>query len=222
MWDWCMEKNIKIFYHVYLINNYKDIITEQLTDIFHSELYKSCQEFHIGIVGREEEKKWIINLVETYSKIELYFFDNGDEKNTLRLISLKSKPNDYIFYFHTKGITHIGDTPQHLWRKLLNYKTINEWKKCISELDNYDCVGPLYRENTFLGYFPHFSGGFWWSKHEHIVTLDNSYLDENYTHKRMGAEFWIGSNPNSKMKCLHTFSEEPSIKEYTIKDYINE
>jgi hypothetical protein len=38
----------------------------------------------------------------------------------------------------------------------------------------------------------------------------------------MGAEFWIGSNPNSKMKCLHTFDGEPSIKEYTIKDYINE
>jgi hypothetical protein len=222
MWDWSMEKNIKIFYHAYLINNYKDIITEQLTNIFYSELYKNCQEFHIGIVGGEEAKKWIINLVEKYSKIKLYFFDNGDEKNTLNLIPLLSRPNDYILYLHTKGITHIDEIPQHLWRKLLNYKTINEWKKCIEILDNCDCVGPLYREDTYLGYFPHFSGGFWWSKYEYITTLDNSYLDENYIHKRMGAEFWIGSNPNSKMKCLYTFDGEPSIKEYTIKDYINE
>jgi hypothetical protein len=217
-----MEKNVKIFYHAYLINDYKSIITEQLTNILYSGLYKSCEIIHMGIVGAEEDKQWIINLVEKYSKIKLYFFDNGDEKNTLRLIPLLSESNDYILYLHTKGITHIGETPQHLWRKLLNYKTINEWKKCIEILDNYDCVGPLYREDTYLGYFPHFSGGFWWSKYEYITTLDNSYLDENYIHKRMGAEFWIGSNPNSKMKCLYAFDGEPSIKEYTIKDYINE
>jgi len=216
-----MEKNIKLFYHAYLINNYKDIITEQLTNVFYSELYKNCQEFHIGIVGGEEEKKWIINLVEKYSKIELHFFDNGDEKNTLRLIPLKSKPNDYILYFHTKGITHNSIT-HNLWRRLIEYKTINEWKKCIEILNEYDCVGPLYRENTFLGYFPHFSGGYWWSKYEHIITLNNSYLSEDYLHKRMGAEFWIGSNPNSKMKCIHTFDGEPPVKEYIIKDYINE
>lgn len=216
-----MEKNLKLFYHVYLINNYKDIITEQLTNVFYSELYKNCQEFHIGVVGGEEEKKWIINLVEKYSKIELHFFDNGDEKSTLRLISLKSKPNDYILYFHTKGITH-NSTAHNLWRRLIEYKTINEWKKCIEILNEYDCVGPLYRENTFLGYFPHFSGAFWWSKYEYIITLNHSYLDDDYIHKRMGAEFWIGSNLNSKMKCIHTFNGEPGIKEYTIKDYINE
>jgi hypothetical protein len=216
-----MEKNIKIFYHTYLINSYKDIITEQLTNIFYSELYKNCQEFYIGVVGGEEEKKWITNLVEKYSKIKLHFFDNGDEKDTLKLISLKSKPDDYILYFHTKGITHSSIT-QNLWRRLIEYKTINEWKKCVEILNEYDCVGPLYRENTFLGYFPHFSGGFWWSKYEYIITLDNSYLSEDYLHKRMGAEFWIGSNSNSKMKCIYTFNEEPSVKEYTIKDYINE
>jgi hypothetical protein len=214
-----MEKNIKIFYHVYLINNYKDIITEQLTNIFYSELYKNCQEFYIGVVGGEEEKKWITNLVEKYSKIELHFFDNGDEKDTLKLIPLKSKPNDYILYFHTKGITHTSIF-FHLWRKLIGYKTINEWKKCIKELNEFNCVGPLYREDTFLGYFPHYSGGFWWATYEHIINLNYSYLEENYIHGRMGAEFWIGSNPNAKMKCIHKFNDEST--EYTIKDYINE
>jgi len=221
MWNWYMEKDIKLFYHAYLINNYKDIITEQLTNIFNSGLYKYCQEFHIGIVGGEEEKKWIINLVGKYSKIKLHFFDNGDEKHTLRLIPLIIKPNDYVLYFHTKGITH-NSISQNLWRRLVQYKVIYEWKKCIEILHEYDSVGPLYREDTFLGYFPHFSGNFWWSKYKHIMSLDNSYLDENYIHKRMGAEFWIGSNPNAKLKCIHTFVAEADIKEYTINEYIYE
>jgi hypothetical protein len=218
-----MEKNIKLFYHTYLINNYKDIIAEQLTNVFYSNLYKNCQEFHIGVVGREEEKKWILNLVKEYSKIKIHFFDNGDEKDTLKLILSLTQPKDYILYFHTKGITR-NSISYSSWRRLMEYKVINEWNKCIEEIDKgYDCVGPLYREDTFLGYFPHFSGGFWWTKHEHILTLNHSYLDENYIHKRMGAEFWIGSNPNSKKKCLYTLVKgtEPN-QEYTIKDYINE
>jgi hypothetical protein len=217
-----MEKNIKIFYHAYLINDYKSIVTEQLTNILYSGLYKSCKTIHIGVVGTEASKQWIVNLVEKYSKIKLYFFDNGDETNTLKLIPLVCEPNDYILYLHTKGITHYNDVNQLLWRKLLNYKTINEWKDCINELDSNDCAGSLYREDTYLGWFPHFSGNFWWSKYEHIITLDNSYLDENYVHGRMGAEFWIGSNPNSKMKCIHAFDGEPGDKEFNIKDYINE
>jgi hypothetical protein len=217
-----MEKNIKIYYHTYLINDYKDVVTDQLTSIFYSGLYENCHEFYIGVVGSEEEKKWITNLVEKYSKIKLHFFDNGDEKDTLKLILSTSEPNDYILYFHTKGITHYNHITINLWRRLLKYKVIHEWKKCIEMLHEYDCVGPLYREDTFIGYFPHFSGNFWWAKYDHLITLDNLYLNENYVHGRFGAEFWIGSNPDAKMKCLHTFSGEPFIKEYTIKEYINE
>jgi len=218
-----MEKNIKIFYHIYLINDYKNIVTEQLTHIFFSRLYQECQKLYMCVIGNSNEKDWIVNVIKNYSKIELYYFNDGDETDTLKLIPLLSEPNDYILYLHTKGITHINEVPQHLWRRLISYKTINEWEKCIYELNDYDCVGPLYRENTYLGYFPHFSGGFWWSKYEHIITLDNSYLDKNYIHKRMGAEFWIGSNPNSKMKCIYNydFHQEPFSKEFTIKDYIN-
>jgi len=49
------------------------------------------------------------------------------------------------------------------------------------------------------------------------------HIKENYVHKRMGAEFWIGSNPSSKMKCIYNydFHQEPFSKEFTIKDYIN-
>ena len=213
-----MEKNIKIFYHVYLINNYQNIISEQLKIIHSSELYNECKNIYIGVVGGEEERKWLIELTRDYSKIEFHFFDNGDEKNTLRLIPILSHSEDYILYFHTKGVTKEPATCES-WRELLNYKVIYEWKKCVEELDKgNDCVGPLYREETIWGYFPHFSGNFWWAKFKHILTLDNSYLNENYIHGRMGAEFWIGSNPSAKMKCIYKFDSEPYYKKYNINE----
>jgi len=219
-----MEKNIKIFYHAYLINDYKELVIEQLTNVFYSGLYKKCQHLYIGVVAQEAEKSWIIDITKKYSKIKLHFFDGGDEKQTLNLIRDLIEPEDYILYFHTKGITH-KETSQNLWRKLMEYKTINEWRLRIKELDSgYDCVGPLYRENTYLGYHPHFSGGFWWTKYDHILTLQHSYLDKDYIHGRMGAEFWIGSNHNFKKKCVHKLVEgtEPFLQNYTIKDYIHE
>lgn len=219
-----MEKNIKIFYHAYLINDYVSVVTEQLTHILCSQLYNKCQKFYIGVVGGEIEKKWITDVVKKYSKIELYYFDNGDEKDTLKLITPLAQYNDLILYIHTKGITHIDNICQQQWRRLLNYKTITQWKQCLDNLDTYDCVGALYRENTYLGYYPHFSGNFWWANYDYILSLNSVYLDKNYIHDRMGAEFWIGSNPNAKMKCLYNydFRQEPFIKQFDVNEYINE
>lgn len=220
-----MEKNIKIFYHTYLINDYISVVTEQLTHIICSKLYDKCQKIYIGVVGDEISKKWITDIVKNYSKIELHYFDNGDEKDTLNLITPLGQSNDSILYIHTKGITHTNTDYicQQQWRRLLNYKNIIEWKKCLNDLNTYDCVGALYREDTWVGYHPHFSGNFWWANYDYILTLNPFYLDKNYTHHRMGAEFWIGSNINAKFKCSYNydFQQEPSVKQFNINEYIN-
>jgi hypothetical protein len=146
-----------------------------------------------------------------------------EEKDTLKLILETIKENDYVCYLHTKGVTK----PTYnniLWRRLLEHNTIIQWEKCVNILnDGYDCVGSLYREDTFLGVYPHFSGTYWWATYNHIMSLDHSYLESTHPLGRFGGEFWIGSKKGSKNYCLFNFDGiEPYGAEYLIPNYIKE
>jgi hypothetical protein len=215
-----------IFYHAYLVGDYKLLIQEQIANMFNSGLYKASEKIFMGIAGGDSDAQyWVLNLIKDYKKIQPYIHPtNNEEKDTLKLILKNIKENDYICYFHTKSVTkpHYNNI---LWRRLVEYHTINQWKNCIDILDKgYDCVGSLYREDTFLGFHPHFSGGYWWTTYNHIVSLDHSYLDSNHSLGRFGAEFWIGSKHGSKNYCTFDFEEgtEPYNEEYLISNYIKE
>jgi hypothetical protein len=220
-----MEKKLKIFYHTYLVNNFKELIQEQLINVFASSLYERCSVIYLGISSTNEENtQWLLNLVKDYSKIiPIVHPPNTDEKYTQRLILKHANEDNYICYFHTKGVTKNHLYNVTLWRKLMDYHNIIQWKQCVDVLDQgYDCVGPLYREDTYLGFYPHFSGGYWWATYNHIMSLDSSYINDNHPLGRMGAEFWIGSNHNSKNYSNFVFEEgiEPYGKEYLISNYI--
>jgi hypothetical protein len=220
-----MEKNLKIFYHTYLINNFKELIQEQLTNVLVSGLYKACNSIYLGITsGDKHNINWVLDLVKHYPKIiPIIHSGNSDEKDTQRLILKNCNENDYICYFHTKGVTRQNLYTFTLWRRLMDYHNITQWKECVNVLDQgYDCVGPLYREDTYMGFFPHFSGGYWWATHNHIMSLDSSYINNDHHLGRMGAEFWIGSNYNSKNYSNFIFEEgiEPYGQEYLISRFI--
>jgi hypothetical protein len=218
-----MEKAIRVFYHIYFSNHYKSVVQSQLTKLFGCGLYDRCDSLFIGATGgSKEDLHWLHNVISNYKKITLVYFDqNLEEKNTLRNILTRSSGNDIILYMHTKGVSRQLDYNIECWRNLIEYKTIHNWKECIKLLDDWDTIGPLYRENTFMGYYPHYSGGFWWANRDYIETLDHKYLNEDHELGRMGAEFWIGSNPESKMYCNYNFDGiEPYIRGYSINEYI--
>jgi len=216
-----MEK--VIFYHVYLSKNYKQLVQEQLTNLFQSKLYNNVSNIFIGVnYVEEKDLHWLQNLISQYPKIQIILHkDNAlEEKNTLRLILEFAKTKDcYICYFHTKGITRATYNTNQ-WRRLMEHYIIYGWENCIIQLESgYDSVGVLYRENTFLGFHPHYSGNYWWTNSKNILTLNSSYLDNNGD--RYGAEFWIGSSHESKIKCLYEFNgTEPYNNEFLINDYI--
>lgn len=215
---------IGIFYHIYQLTYHPNLskeywikmYNEQINALKESDLYHACDFIQLGINGNDP--------VENFSdKIKVAYNNPSDkgESGTLKLIKdfcLKEENQDYkILYFHQKGITRIEGTedvgrrdkdPVHAWRLYMEYFNIHRWMDCVEALSEYDCCGVDYQEDTFLGKFPHFSGNFWWGNASYIKTLDHSYLDDrehmigkmlNYVCK----EFWIGSGPNVKAKCLH-------------------
>lgn len=221
-----MEK-IVIAYHAYLYGDkYMEVILSQLRritcakfnddDTFEKGLFSCCDKLYIGIVDTPDKKpkhgvEWLSNWFNFASskinkkdpRVEVCVYDDNLElRRTLRWVRdyAKDNPDDYILFFHTKGITH--DNPAiNDWRLYMEYFVIDRWKDCIEKLDEgYDCCGVMWNKDTPVGDFPHFSGAFYWAKGSYINTLDHDYIDSAW---RYHMEFWIGSNPNAKVYEFH-------------------
>jgi hypothetical protein len=190
---------------------------EDLMDYEHNILHYA-DKLYIGIVDSENKNprhgvEWLTNWFKNKSskiidgvkndKIEIVVYPtNNEETDTLRWVRdyARDNPGDYVLYFHTKGITQYSEATES-WRLYMQYFVVDRWKDCIAKLEEgFDCCGVMWNKETPLGYWPHFSGNFWWATTDYINTLDHSYLDHPWRYMR---EFWIGSNPNVKACELH-------------------
>lgn len=230
------NKDVILYYHAYLDGNFKMIIQDQLTKIFTSGLYLKLKRLELRCASPSEENYgWLENLVKSFSKINVkrieinkkdYPANYRESKITLQQLSEDAKENDAIFgYIHTKAVFNTGFLMDN-WRLSMDYANIVNWKICLHELEACDAVGPNLRYDTHVGYFPHFSGTYWWTTSNHINTLNDSYLTDlnklnNNNH--LLEEFWIGSNHQAILKssfeCGHN---EPYLTETTINKYIKE
>lgn len=205
------EKDAILYYHAFLVGNFKLVIQDQLTKIFVSGLYKRLSRLELCYSApREEDSEWLQKLVKGYSKIRLYriSIDKGqypegyrESKITFQRLSMDARMNDGIFgYIHTKAVSTTGYF-QDTWRLSMDWSVIDQWNRCMKRLEQgFDAVGPNLRYDTWIGYYPHFSGGFWWSKSEYIRTLDDGYLYD--VHNIFLEEFWIGSNHAGNLSCI--------------------
>jgi hypothetical protein len=176
-----------IFFHVYTINNYQDIVNEFLK--IGQSCINQCDNLFVYIVGDNK----IINLPEKAQVIK--HNNNNCEFDTLEAIRAYciNNPLDNILYCHTKGVTTPGNECIDDWRKYMWYFLLEKYKECLSSLDNCDVCG------VDLVDFPvkHYSGNCWWAKANYINKL--SKLSEIYSPltERHKCEFWITSKEGS-------------------------
>jgi len=214
-----------IFWHTYLINEYKLVVQEQLMKLITSGLYNEVDRIYVGIISPSDENtNWFINLLSSYPKCVFRLHDTNDaEKCTMRDVVDFSKQNDaYVMYFHTKAVSNTGYN-NTLWRWSMDYNLMYRHNECIELLDNgVDAVGCNLRKDTYVGYYPHFSGTYWWSTTNYIKTLNKDYL---YNKEMLGAqnslsvEFYIGSNPNGNLQSIFECKHEAP---YSVETLINE
>jgi hypothetical protein len=200
-------KKIVIAYHAYLYGSkYLDMMKDQLRLLMTSGLYKSCSKLYIGMVDSPNKMPsdgadWAKRYLGAFPEIVLYPV-NKEEATTLKWIRDYSvmNPDDYIMYFHMKGISKQNRNTED-WRRYMEYFVIENWTKCVQKLDEgYDCCGVMWNTDTPIGIHSHFSGNFWWAKTGYINTLDHTFLDAEF---RWDREFWIGTNPNAKAFEFH-------------------
>ena len=210
-------KNIVIAYHAYMHGNkYMDMMVEQFRLITSIGLYQAASKIYIGVIESPNRsplhgKEWLNSFWKFGSskiegalgKVELAFYtDNTEETNTMKWIRdyAKDNPDDYVLYFHTKGISKFSRATED-WRRYMEYFCVENWRECIEKLDDgYDCCGVMWNTNTPIGTHPHFSGNFWWANTSYINTLDHNYLEMKW---RFYREFWIGSSSHVRPFEFH-------------------
>lgn len=197
------NRKIIIFCHNYLVNNWKEIVEDQLNKLLLSGLYSRADEIYYCAYSETNDVYFnfceIVINYDTLKKITIVRHpENVHEIPTLDLLqSIAKQKKCYILYYHTKGVTsepNFGDNIKS-WRNILEYFNIEEWKDCVEQLKNHDTVGCLYVTNQILAgveFINYYSGNFWWSKSEYISRLDN--IREIYSGDRIIAEKWIGSS----------------------------
>lgn len=89
----------------------------------------------------------------------------------------------YYAYVHLKGLMHAGDPCVEDWREMLEYFTIDCWRRMKEELDSgTDIVGCNLQSEPA----PHFAGNFFWIRHDVPFHLKPPNMLDS-------PEFWIGS-----------------------------
>lgn len=155
----------------------------------------------------------------------LTFASDKAINETVTLIKMQNdsrKEDMNICYLHSKNITSVINLlivpgraskfkNKYYWRQLMNAGVIDEWRTCVSKLnEGYDVVGGDFLD----GQAKCFRGNFFWSKSSYIQKLDD-ISDPNWwqnwkqrlkdtdpwlynSSKRFGDERWICSHPDVK------------------------
>ena len=193
---------IAVFYHLYQreYGDWAALFREQYSLLMKSGLGWKADRVHIGINGDEKLSGFPPNF-----NIEHNLNIHMEETDTLKSLLKYAEANKdaKILYFHTKGVSR--PSPEMTdWRRLMEYFCVEKWRDCVDLLDEHGAVGCNFMDDCYYGFYPHFSGNFWWATAEHIQRLDHSYLDASGDHdSRFMREFWIGSAGQEHLHELH-------------------
>jgi hypothetical protein len=224
-----MDKKIQIFYHIFLINNWYDIVTEQIDSLINSKLLE-VSTLNVGVLyekKNESEKELLMSILSKVPTLNLMFIDEnvsfGESKTLIKLkeFSTTDTNNTNILYLHTKGVTQynsVREKPVKEWRLMMEHFLITNWEKCIDTLNEFDCCGINYQNHSGnvkgeTKLIQIFNGNFFWTKSNYVKKLDESILFEH----RYSSENWILSSEHK----AYTFFNVPPIFDLYYNIYEN-
>jgi hypothetical protein len=221
---------IQIFYHIFLINNWVDIVKEQIETLTNSGLLE-VSTLNVGVffdrkINNEEEI--LMGILLKVPNLNLMFINENDSfgesktLNKLKEYSMIDTDNTNILYLHAKGVTQynsVREKPVKEWRLMMEHFLITNWEKCVEKLnEGFDCCGINYQDHAAnikgeKRLIQIFNGNFFWTKSDYVKKLDDSILFEH----RYSAENWILSSEHK----VHSFLNVPPIFDLYYNTYQN-
>ena len=201
-------KNINIYMHTWKINNWREILNEQLILIDESELGDIAS---IHICNSDAEKK-------TWFEMWKHSLDN----------------DSYYLYLQNLGITWQGtkyEDSTAKYRKWVMDGVVGNWKEYVSHLDEYDAVGDNWKDLIYfrdmgppsfqrkykdsdLTYPKHFGTQMWWTKSSHLSKLESPFEHQKYARPEHGdarviMEGWVTSQGKNFKEIRNDYTHEP-------------
>ena len=201
-------KKVNIYIHTWKINNWREILNEQLTYIDDSGL-GDIASIHIC---------------------------NGDtEKKTLFEMWKHSLDSDsYYLSLHNLGITWQGTKYEDItanWRKWIMDGVVGNWKEYVLYLEEYDAVGDNWKDLIYfrdmdppsfqrkfkdsdITYPQHFGTQMWWTKSSYLSKLESPFEHQKYAlpehgNPRIIMEGWLNSHGKNFKEIRNDFTREP-------------
>ena len=213
MYNWIqwesLMKNINIYIHTWKINNWREILNEQLTYIDDSGL-ADIASIHIRNLDSE---------AKTWFEMWKHSFDN----------------DSYYLSLHNLGITWQGTKYEDItanWRKWIMDGVVKNWEEYVSYLDEYDAVGDNWKDTTYfrdmgtpsfqrkfkdsdITYPQHFGTQMWWTKSSYLSKLESPFEHQKLARPEHGKprvimEGWLTSYGENFKELRNDLSKEPA------------
>jgi hypothetical protein len=223
--------NTAIFIHAAILDKCKERIIQYLDIIKESKLNNNVTFIYICFIGSEEIPLSTADIREYNHNNQIKMIKLSDNLADYELPTLNFlykfcliNPTYNVLYLHTKNVGKdinlcIEDQIQYML-----YFLVTKWETCLEKLNNYDACGVDLRANPTL----HYSGNFWWSKADNIISLP-SPIEFNNLNKypnplnslRHNQEFWVCYN-NKNKKCISIWDCKISVYERHLHRYPKE
>ena len=219
--------NKYIYFHICMINNWKEVVGNIFQQLKDSGLYDDIKEIRCSVIGDDLEllkflnndKKISIIFAATDSKffagnyrlITDYREDESRPIHNEEIILNKmwedaQKEDFYVLYLHSKGVKKFTEIPNQKsniedWVNLMLYFNLYYFRHIEMKLKEFDAVGVNLeitpKSKKSSEFNIRFSGNFWWSKSEHIRQIQKK-IPGDYG----GPENWISYGKNIKFLSL--------------------
>lgn len=190
-----MSQPLHVVYHVAAMNDWQNVVIEQLKMLREVGL----TDILVTFVG--DGLEWFFDAARAYGiTVNLRRYSpnvSHYETFAMLLIEQLAKESDTpIMYFHTKGVSVPPDAGKRKWRKLMEKYVIRKWKENLKLLESHDVVGVDWLHCDH----PHFVGNFWMARADWIRRLEPFVtFHHNLRLVRFSCEFWIGWAPNPRI-----------------------
>jgi len=185
-----------IVYHIYCINNYLEVVKQQLDRIKASGLYDWCDKLEITCINTNNRFEDVEELLKGLDKVNLNkFISNQYEYEGINKVwEYSQKYSGKVFYFHTKGVSNTYDNIQNKqesdkkkkgvawWKEIMEHYLIDNYQDCLQKLDKYDQCGVTSVDRWWWG-------NFWWSNLYWIQSNEKPNPGD-----RWSFEAWLNSN----------------------------